>query len=175
MSYVAAAVAPLAQPLCQVRKYLWISDQETAIATSVDTYRDQGIGAILNVDDTDHSSAGKKAWKDAQLSYRFYKTLEVPTTDIVKRARQIHAHIVHNKALGIGTLVHCHAGKNRRAACILLHLFWEEGGSYDIRLADLRVVRPRAAPMYAFQRQLRREMDVARADDEEAKAAGVEH
>jgi hypothetical protein len=148
------AVAPYPHRVCPD---VWISDCNVPTTLTIFDFRRLGIGEIVNVDDTDHPKWLKARWKAAGIQYRFYKTHEVGPKiyKMAQRMREVHKVLIGNRSRNIGTLVHCHAGKNRSVTCILYHMLHQGNGeSADQVLARLRLVHPIAAPMHAFRRIL---------------------
>lgn len=141
----------------QIDKHVSISNMICALPKdkgSLFSYRPI-IQHIINVNDTDHDKEDKEKFKINNIDYTWLKTIEGNTTDIIEKSKQVFDIIENNIANGKHTLVHCWAGRNRSASCVIFYYMKRYNVSFDDAMKHVTKLRPIIKLMPMFEKQLR--------------------
>ena len=139
----------------QIYPNRWISGWE-ACRENVLNFAKWNIHQVINVSCEDIDGKWKKLYKTLGIRYIWYKTYELARVDIVKRGRQVAAHLREYDALGKGTLLHCWAGWNRSVCCLVVDRMLEGLETCEEILLHIRKIRPVVDPMPEFWKRIQR-------------------
>ena len=140
----------------QLYTYVWISDFHGPLINYATLVSKYNIHEVVNVCDIEPTRLQKTRYKNFGVAYRWFKTHELPNVNIIKIGIRV-AQIIRRRSLrGQAVLVHCWAGMNRSACCILISRMLDDDTPETLvaALKHIRTIRPIVHPAVFFHRQL---------------------